>query len=351
MFESIKDRFGVGRSRSDGYDDDYGYDDQDYQDDDYDDTRDPDDEPSQGYDRYAPVTTRSAGTHRSYDTPYTDRAENDLGQRRYSATHPALVSRHDIRHSTSHIMGQGDIPQRYGRESAGRASDYAASGSETDYHVDTPPDQVADDIDAEEQRREERSSVSRIASIATGRTRRASSRDNDSSRARRASSRARYDQSAYESSDDYGSQGASRQTASEHHEYASPSSAVGVAQRERGTYRQDYHAVSSSRPSERSRHMGSFINKAARDIVVVAPQRYDEVERVSKALQEGNAVVLRLNSTKHSLAKRVLDFSFGVASALDGRVDCIADRVFVITRGSTLTDGEREKLKAQGIIQ
>ena len=48
------------------------------------------------------------------------------------------------------------------------------------------------------------------------------------------------------------------------------------------------------------------------------------------------------------LSKRILDFSFGVSSALDAKVDCIADKVFVITRGKELTDEERTKLRNQG---
>lgn len=382
MFDSIKDRFGIGHGRDD-YDDEYGYDDQDYPEDDYDDyedNQDPDDQPSQGYDRYAPVTTRNAGTHRSYGSSYTDRAESDLGQRCYSATHPALVSRRDIRHSTSHIMGQGEIPERYGRQSVGRASDYTASGSETDYHVDTSPDQVADDIDAEEERREGQSSVSRFASFATGRSRHRASRGASDTRA----GRSRHSYEDDPDTDEYGYERSSRDRESRNErsyrrsnrnsyddayggndtrdnenqrsrdendasgrQFVRPSSRVGVTAR-----KQEYDdAGTTTTRVQRGRRYGSFVNKAARDVVVVAPQDYAEVEKVSKALKEGNAVVLRLNATKHSLAKRVLDFSFGVASALDGRVDCIADKVFVITRGSALTEGERQKLRDLGVIQ
>lgn len=86
-----------------------------------------------------------------------------------------------------------------------------------------------------------------------------------------------------------------------------------------------------------------------RSVVVLKPISYDEVEQIAKALKAGDAVVLQLMSTQSTLSKRILDFSFGVSSALDARVECIADKVFVITRGSELSDEERTKLRNQGV--
>lgn len=89
---------------------------------------------------------------------------------------------------------------------------------------------------------------------------------------------------------------------------------------------------------------------SSRSVVVVKPMSYGDVERVSRSLKIGDAVVLALATTPDDLSKRVLDFSFGVASALDANVDCIADKVFVITRGKELTDAERFSLRSQGVL-
>ena len=89
---------------------------------------------------------------------------------------------------------------------------------------------------------------------------------------------------------------------------------------------------------------------ASRSVTVVKPASYAEVERVSKALKAGDAVVLALGNTPDSLAKRVLDFSFGVASALDANVECIADKVFAVTRGKDLTELEKLSLRNQGVL-
>lgn len=87
-----------------------------------------------------------------------------------------------------------------------------------------------------------------------------------------------------------------------------------------------------------------------RSVTVIKPTSYGECEKVAKALKAGDAVVLALKSTPDALAKRVLDFSFGVSSALDANVDCIADKVFVIARGQGLTDAERMSIRSQGVL-
>lgn len=89
---------------------------------------------------------------------------------------------------------------------------------------------------------------------------------------------------------------------------------------------------------------------ATRSVTVLKPASYAEVERVSKSLKAGDAVVLCLGNTNDALAKRILDFSFGVASALDASVECIADKVFAVTRGKDLTETERATLRSQGVL-
>lgn len=86
-----------------------------------------------------------------------------------------------------------------------------------------------------------------------------------------------------------------------------------------------------------------------RSLTVLKPTAYEEVEQIAKSLKAGDAVILQLHNTSSALSKRILDFSFGVSSALDASVDCIADKVFVITRGKELTDEERTKLRNQGV--
>ena len=86
-----------------------------------------------------------------------------------------------------------------------------------------------------------------------------------------------------------------------------------------------------------------------RRIAIVAPTSYDDAERIARALKAGASVVLDLARTRTDVMKRLLDFSFGAASIVNAKVDCIADRVFAITLGGPITESERARLRSQGV--
>lgn len=88
----------------------------------------------------------------------------------------------------------------------------------------------------------------------------------------------------------------------------------------------------------------------SRSVKVLKPLSYNDAEAVSTSLKLGEAVVLCLAGTPDALTKRILDFSFGVASALDASVECVGAKVFAITRAGELSDAERSYLHSQGII-
>ena len=75
-----------------------------------------------------------------------------------------------------------------------------------------------------------------------------------------------------------------------------------------------------------------------------------DVERVARAVKSGDVVVLAMRNTPDDLSKRLLDFSFGVASALDANVECPGQKVFAIAKGNALTEDEKRRLRAQGVL-
>lgn len=103
-------------------------------------------------------------------------------------------------------------------------------------------------------------------------------------------------------------------------------------------------------PYEAYSGAGAVAHAPSRSVVVLEPVQYAEVERVAKSLRAGDVVVLVLRNTQDQLAKRILDFSFGAASMVDARVDCIADKVFAISCGAALSDAERFELRSKGVM-
>lgn len=87
-----------------------------------------------------------------------------------------------------------------------------------------------------------------------------------------------------------------------------------------------------------------------RQLQVIRPNKYDDVENVTKVLKSSDVAILSLTSVAPDLMKRMLDFSFGAASALDASVEAVGNRVFAITRGMPLSDAERSDLQSMGVI-
>lgn len=102
--------------------------------------------------------------------------------------------------------------------------------------------------------------------------------------------------------------------------------------------------------------LGSDFLNASKDpathLEIVRPGAYADVEKIATAAKAGKSVILVVSQTKPALAKRILDFSFGVASALNMNVDKAADRVFVLSRGAEmLSEDERSYLVDEGILK
>ncbi|MDR2106059.1 MAG: cell division protein SepF [Coriobacteriales bacterium] len=77
----------------------------------------------------------------------------------------------------------------------------------------------------------------------------------------------------------------------------------------------------------------------------IRPMTYGDAEQVAQELRKGSVVVLDLRTTRPELAKRILDFSFGVASALEGQVDRHIDRVYIFTCNGAPTDEEKAAIR------
>lgn len=85
---------------------------------------------------------------------------------------------------------------------------------------------------------------------------------------------------------------------------------------------------------------------------IVCPTAYADIEKVANAAKAGKIVILNVQETKASLAKRILDFSFGVASALNLNVGKAAERVFVISKSAEpLSDEDRAYLIAKDVLR
>lgn len=85
---------------------------------------------------------------------------------------------------------------------------------------------------------------------------------------------------------------------------------------------------------------------------VLKPTSYDDVQMVVRRVRTNQPVVLSFKNLKIEVAKRILDFSFGLACGVDGAVEELGDRVFVVLpHGVELADADRQKLQKDGLLR
>ena len=83
----------------------------------------------------------------------------------------------------------------------------------------------------------------------------------------------------------------------------------------------------------------------------VAPRSFNDVQDVADKFKEAIPVILNLQGTETDLAKRLIDFSSGLTYALEGGMQRIADKVFLLTpRNVEVSAEERARLVEKGFF-
>jgi len=93
--------------------------------------------------------------------------------------------------------------------------------------------------------------------------------------------------------------------------------------------------------------------RAGGDVQVhfVAPKSFNDVQNVADKFKETIPVILNLQGTDTDLSKRLIDFSSGLTYALDGGMQRIADKVFLLTpRNVEVSAEERARLVEKGFF-
>lgn len=74
------------------------------------------------------------------------------------------------------------------------------------------------------------------------------------------------------------------------------------------------------------------INATAQlQVVIVKPERFENVSEIADHLLEKHAVLLNLENTEKSTARRLVDFLSGCAYALNGKIKKVAASTYLIT--------------------
>ena len=84
---------------------------------------------------------------------------------------------------------------------------------------------------------------------------------------------------------------------------------------------------------------------------LVVPKSFNDAQQIADQYKDSIPVILNLQGTDTDLSKRLIDFSSGLTYALDGGMQRIADKVFLLTpRNVEVSAEERARLIEKGFF-
>ena len=88
---------------------------------------------------------------------------------------------------------------------------------------------------------------------------------------------------------------------------------------------------------------------APTSVHLVVPRSFNDAQQIADKFKDAIPVILNLQSTDGDLSKRLIDFASGLTYALDGGMQRVADKVFLLTpRNVEVSAEERARLLERG---
>lgn len=79
------------------------------------------------------------------------------------------------------------------------------------------------------------------------------------------------------------------------------------------------------------------------------PHRFNEAREVADRYKDGIPVIMNLQSTDDTIARRLVDFASGLVYGLDGKIEMVANRVYLLTPANIEVSAEdRERIAGAG---
>ena len=79
------------------------------------------------------------------------------------------------------------------------------------------------------------------------------------------------------------------------------------------------------------------------------PRRFNEARELGERFKDGVPVIMNLQQTEDAIARRLVDFASGLVFAQDGKIELVANRVYLLTPNDVeVSAEERERLREGG---
>lgn len=84
---------------------------------------------------------------------------------------------------------------------------------------------------------------------------------------------------------------------------------------------------------------------------LVVPRSFNDAQQIADKFKSGVPVILNLQSADQELSKRLIDFTSGLTYAMDGGMQRVADKVFLLTpRNVEVSAEERARMVERGFF-
>jgi len=111
----------------------------------------------------------------------------------------------------------------------------------------------------------------------------------------------------------------------------------------------DWTADETSSRRDRSSRLRSVDAGPPAKVHLVVPRSFNDAEQIAKRFKASIPVIINLQSADTELSKRLIDFASGLTYALDGSIQRVADKVFLLTpRDVELSAEERARALERG---
>jgi cell division inhibitor SepF len=111
----------------------------------------------------------------------------------------------------------------------------------------------------------------------------------------------------------------------------------------------DDWAADDARTRRQSGRLRSVDSGPPAKVHLVIPRSFNDAQQIADRFKAGNPVILNLQGADTDLSKRLIDFASGLTYALDGSMQRVADKVFLLTpRNVELSAEERARALERG---
>ena len=84
---------------------------------------------------------------------------------------------------------------------------------------------------------------------------------------------------------------------------------------------------------------------------ILYPKRFRDATEVADLMRDGQPVIVNLQNAERDLPRRMIDFCSGVTYALEGKMERVAESVFLLTPSNVeVSQEERDNLSERGIF-